>query len=277
MPTPLAGLAPGATIALDPDDAKHARVLRLRDGSGVELCDGRGRVVGAVVAAGGGGGAGTSPPARNSPLTVTLTAQPTLVPWYGPAWVLAVGAGGGLARGGRDDWLVEKAVELGAAGVWPLSTARAPWKKEMERERERGDGDVTTTLLPPGIPPRWARVARAAVKQSLRAHGLAWTEPASVTGPAVAGAIVAAPLALVAAAGAPPIAAVLSEARRGGWMASAADPAAPCLLFVGPEGDFTGEEVAALVAAGARPVGLGPHRLRVETAAVAGLAAVMLT
>ena len=39
--------------------------------------------------------------------------------------------------------------------------------------------------------------------------------------------------------------------------------------MVGPEGDFTDEEVAALVEAGARPVGLGPLRLRVETAAVA--------
>ena len=46
------------------------------------------------------------------------------------------------------------------------------------------------------------------------------------------------------------------------------------LLVVGPEGDFTREEVHSLVAAGAVPVGLGPHRLRVETAAIALLAAV---
>jgi len=83
---------------------------------------------------------------------------------------------------------------------------------------------------------------------------------------------------LVAAAGAPPIAAVLADARRGGWTAeedgSGSRP--PCLLFVGPEGDFTGAEVEGLVAAGAKLVGLGPHRLRVETAAMAGLAAVTL-
>lgn len=43
----------------------------------------------------------------------------------------------------------------------------------------------------------------------------------------------------------------------------------PCYLLVGPEGDFTPDEVAALTAAGALPVGLGPNRLRTETAALA--------
>lgn len=41
------------------------------------------------------------------------------------------------------------------------------------------------------------------------------------------------------------------------------------LLVVGPEGDFTGEELQGLLDAGALPVGLGPLRLRVETAALA--------
>ena len=48
------------------------------------------------------------------------------------------------------------------------------------------------------------------------------------------------------------------------------------MLLVGPEGDFTDEEKAAIVAAGARGVGLGALRLRVETAALAILAAVQL-
>ena len=41
--------------------------------------------------------------------------------------------------------------------------------------------------------------------------------------------------------------------------------------------DFTSEEVETLVAAGARPVGLGPLRLRVETAAVAIMSCVSMT
>jgi 16S rRNA (uracil1498-N3)-methyltransferase len=44
-------------------------------------------------------------------------------------------------------------------------------------------------------------------------------------------------------------------------------------LIVGPEGDFTPTEVHQLLDAGALAVGLGPLRLRVETAAVALLAA----
>jgi len=48
------------------------------------------------------------------------------------------------------------------------------------------------------------------------------------------------------------------------------------LLLIGPEGDFTGEEIQMLVEAGAVAVGLGQCRLRVETAAIAMLATVML-
>ncbi|EIE20800.1 alpha/beta knot [Coccomyxa subellipsoidea C-169] len=52
--------------------------------------------------------------------------------------------------------------------------------------------------------------------------------------------------------------------------------AKPGLLLIGPEGDFTPEELEALIAAGAKPVGLGPNWLRVETAALAMLAAATL-
>ena len=42
-------------------------------------------------------------------------------------------------------------------------------------------------------------------------------------------------------------------------------------LLIGPEGDFTKEEVDAAVAAGAIPVTFGPQILRTETAAIFGL------
>ncbi len=47
-------------------------------------------------------------------------------------------------------------------------------------------------------------------------------------------------------------------------------------LLIGPEGGFTPEEVQDAIAAGARPFSLGPAILRIETAAVAALAAAML-
>jgi 16S rRNA (uracil1498-N3)-methyltransferase len=50
----------------------------------------------------------------------------------------------------------------------------------------------------------------------------------------------------------------------------------PCYILVGPEGDFTPDEAERLSAAGVLLVGLGPHRLRTETAALAALSAAVL-
>jgi 16S rRNA (uracil1498-N3)-methyltransferase len=49
--------------------------------------------------------------------------------------------------------------------------------------------------------------------------------------------------------------------------------------FVGPEGGWTENETRAVLDAGAQPVYLGPHTLRIETAAIvlAGLMHVMQT
>ncbi len=43
-----------------------------------------------------------------------------------------------------------------------------------------------------------------------------------------------------------------------------------CLLLIGPEGDFTKEEIEAAVTLGYQPVSLGPTRLRTETAGMVG-------
>jgi 16S rRNA (uracil1498-N3)-methyltransferase len=48
------------------------------------------------------------------------------------------------------------------------------------------------------------------------------------------------------------------------------------LLIVGPEGDFTKKEVEMMLEAGGTAVGLGPHRLRVETATIALLATLVM-
>jgi 16S rRNA (uracil1498-N3)-methyltransferase len=50
-------------------------------------------------------------------------------------------------------------------------------------------------------------------------------------------------------------------------------PVAADSLVAGPEGGFEADEIAALHAAGAIPVRLGPRVLRTETAALAALAA----
>jgi 16S rRNA (uracil1498-N3)-methyltransferase len=46
----------------------------------------------------------------------------------------------------------------------------------------------------------------------------------------------------------------------------------PVQIWVGPEGDFTTEEVEKLEAAGVHPITLGPLVLRCDTAAVCAMA-----
>ena len=83
------------------------------------------------------------------------------------------------------------------------------------------------------------------------------------------------PLALVGVKGAPGIHQVLQQ--EGEAVAQLAQHGSIAgLLLVGPEGDFTREELQGLIDAGARPVGLGQNRLRVETAALAMVTAVTL-
>ena len=108
-----------------------------------------------------------------------------------------------------------------------------------------------------------------------RAHALRISAPVPVA--RLVERVAAAPLALVAAAGGPPVRRVLEGFEASGALAAAGAPdAQPALLLVGPEGDFTPEELAALAAAGGTLAGLGERRLRVETAAVALLAAATL-
>lgn len=55
---------------------------------------------------------------------------------------------------------------------------------------------------------------------------------------------------------------------------SAVRPGEDTLVLIGPEGDFSPEEVQRALAAGFRPVSLGDSRLRTETAGVVAVAAV---
>ncbi|ACO70233.1 predicted protein [Micromonas commoda] len=177
------------------------------------------------------------------------------VPFAGPKWDVAVACGS--LKGGRADWLVEKCSELGASSLVPLLTERS--------------GSVGGSSEG-----RWERVAAAAMKQSLRNHRLV-VHPALTT-TQLCEMVRRAPVALLCAAGAPPLREVMSMAEsRTGDGVEAGYSEGGGVLIVGPEGDFTPEEVETLVAAGARPVGLGPLRLRVETAAVAIISCVSMT
>lgn len=137
-------------------------------------------------------------------------------------------------RAGRGDWLVEKATELGVVRLLPLAADRS-------------------VLQPgPGRFDRWRRIAIEAAEQCGRAVVPALGgEP-----PEGALAVVADPLAVHTARDA---------------LAAHAQPAA-VVLYVGPEGGWTPEELERWRAAGALAVSLGPRVLRVETAAIVAAA-----
>lgn len=180
---------------------------------------------------------------KNCAQVSALTGRQTL-PQTGPNWHVA--AAFGNLKGGRADLLVEKCTELGAQTLTPLLTQRSANVAEQRNDR-------------------WHRISMAATKQCQRLHALDLREPTRLE--SLLAEVRKAEVAFLAAAGAPPLVQTLlqsPERPQGG------------LVLIGPEGDFTPEEVELLIEAGAVPAGLGQRRLRVETAAIAILTTVML-
>ena len=151
----------------------------------------------------------------------------------GPAVTLAVA----LPKGERQKWLVEKLTELGVARLVPLVT-------------ERGVAEATAAAVE-----RMQRGVIEACKQCGRDRLMAIGPPRTVA--EIVAAKSDAALGLVAAPAA-------ESLDRLAWR-----QAAEVIGLVGPEGGFTAAELAVAAAAGWPLVTLGPHVLRVETAAVA--------
>lgn len=141
-----------------------------------------------------------------------------------------------LPKGERQKWLVEKLTELGVERLVPLNTTR-------------GVAEAT-----PAAVERLARGVIEACKQCGR-DSLMRVAAARGVGD-LAREFAGEALILVADRDGMPL-----DAGTVGERLVAA--------FVGPEGGFTAEELAAVEAVGGRRVSLGPHMLRVETAAVA--------
>lgn len=229
-----ARLGPGARIELPRELAHHlGRVLRLADGTAVSLFDGGGTVWLARLRLAGGGPVTAEvvaplPDDRESPLRIVL--------------------GQGISSGDRMDYTVQKAVELGIAGIAPLATARAVVKLAGDRAERRRE--------------HWQRIAIAACEQCRR-NVVPTVEPIQGLRQWLAALPADAPKLLLCA----------RENRR---LADLPRPATgrTGYLLAGPEGGFTDEERALAIDAGLLPVRLGPRVLRTETAALAALAAI---
>lgn len=227
-PSVLGDSAAGRSVPLPgPVGQQVSRVLRLRAGQRIVLLDGRGAAVEAVLRTIPGNPvvaelAGSASCAAEAAIEVTLLAA--------------------VLKGERQDWLIQKAVELGVARIQPILA---------ERGVARADGEK---------PERWRRIAREAAEQCERAIV-----------PEIAD-----PVALPDAAWAAPRALVCTE-RDGepiGSLVSRQDR--QLAILIGPEGGWTPAERAELAERGAIAASLGPRVLRSETAALAALALVIL-
>ena len=230
-------------VVVSGDEYRHLfRALRLREGERIRVVDGAGRARGGVVESVEELRASVkleeSRPSREASCRIELAVA--------------------QLRPERARWLVEKATELGVDEIVWFESSRS-----QQRWPDRLYG-------------RLERVARSAVEQSGRAclprvDRLASFEEllrriSRDRRDGVSGDRLQPPTLL-----AHPYDSARSVADlEPSWIASGR-----CRIVIGPEGGFTREEIAQALAAGATTVLLGERILRVETAAIALLAAVI--
>lgn len=140
----------------------------------------------------------------------------------------------------RFEWFLEKATELGVSEIIPLICSRT----EKEKLRfDRMQNIVVSAMLQSqqswlpqlSIPQNLKDVLQSSYEQKLIAHCLPGEKRSLTT----------------------------------------RDVGESTILLIGPEGDFTPEEITQAIESGYEPVSLGNTRLRTETAGIAG--AVLLT
>jgi 16S rRNA (uracil1498-N3)-methyltransferase len=146
-------------------------------------------------------------------------------------------------KGDRMELVIQKATELGVSEVMPVVTLRndAAARPALKGSRQE----------------RWDKVASGAAEQCGRAV-VPDIAPTTTLPHLLAQPFAGAKLALLEHPDQPPLP-----------RQAPSPPAA--LLLIGPAGGFEDAEVAAILAAGFSPVGLGPRILRAETAAIAAI------
>ncbi|MGD1085271.1 MAG: RsmE family RNA methyltransferase [Verrucomicrobiota bacterium] len=227
-------------LALTGGEAHHARdVLRLARGDRVTVLDGAGRQF-------------LCEARELDRHEVTLAVLSTLAAPAPPASITLVQA---IPKGRLFESIIQKSTELGVARIIPLLSERVTTRLDAGAARDKAE--------------KWRQTAIEAVKQC----GQPWlpevTDPLSL--PALLARGDPYDLALVGSLqgdGRHPRQYFQEfQARR------QARPRTVC-AWIGPEGDFTPEELDLIRATGARPVDLGPLVLRSETAALCALAVI---
>lgn len=158
----------------------------------------------------------------------------------------------GLAKGEKMEFIIQKAVEMGAYSVVPVA---------MEHSVVRLDGAKAAKKVE-----RWQKIAESAAKQSKR-DIIPEVQPVQTMAQMLAANDCARKIIAYECEDKKSLKAALKEAQAKGALTD-------LLLIIGPEGGISEAELDAARAAGAVPVSLGRRILRAETAGLVAISAI---
>lgn len=161
----------------------------------------------------------------------------------------------GLPKSDKMEFIIQKAVELGAAGIVPVSTRNTVVKLDQKKEETKVK--------------RWQAIAESAAKQSKRSlvpgvSGIMTLKEAFDYVESQGFSVRLIPYE--------------HEAGMDGTKTEldAAGPGQDIAVFIGPEGGFDEREIELALSKGVRPISLGRRILRTETAGLALLSVLMM-
>ncbi|WP_302964229.1 16S rRNA (uracil(1498)-N(3))-methyltransferase [uncultured Adlercreutzia sp.] len=225
-------------LRLAPDDARHAKVLRLAPGEHVAVIDAASDYFECEIVD------------FSDTLPLVSIARHAEASAEGPQVILLQG----LAKGDKMETVIRHATEVGVAAFVPMSCKRSVVKLDGKKAAAKTE--------------RWRAIAKSAAMQSGQARIPEVSEPVPVR---EAASMLAEATAVLVCWEEAPQSASLREAVQGALLETLT-PAddARIAVVVGPEGGLSEEEVRVLLASNprARLVTLGPSILRTETAGI---------
>jgi 16S rRNA (uracil1498-N3)-methyltransferase len=228
-------LAIGASLTLPDEVARHVQVLRLAAGDPITLFNGAGGEYAAILTA--------IEKKRISAEIKAFSPHEAELPY-------AITLAQALPEASKMDWIIEKAVELGATAIQPLTAQRCVVRLSAERAARKIA--------------HWQAVIVAAAEQSGRNRLPHLAEPADFNG-WIAQQNLHQRILLTPRA----------EQSLSDWARH--HPPQAVALLIGPEGGFTEQEESAARAQSVLALSMGPRVLRTETAGLAALAALNAT
>jgi len=224
-------LAIGTVLSLPDAVAHHIQVIRMQHGNAITLFNGEGGEYTAVIT--------QIEKKRVSAEVKTFSPREVELPY-------SITLAQALPEASKMDWIIEKAVELGAAAIQPLAAQRCVVRLNSERAEKKHL--------------HWQGIIQAAAEQSGR-NRLSQLAPLSDFSGWVGQSDLHKRILL----------SPRGEDSLSDWVRH--QPAQALCLMIGPEGGFSEAEENLACQHGALMLSMGPRVLRTETAGLAALAA----